>query len=95
MTLRALVPTISAASAAVAIRMAERWARFEQYSLFWQVRPRVRGTQAHNRWASAGDQPYNFSKWKRHSEGSQALFNIWISEGEVSSSFHTVLQRQA
>ena len=38
---RAFVPTISVASAAVAIRMAERWQRYEQYSPFWQVRPRV------------------------------------------------------
>ena len=40
-SLRAFVPTVSAASAAVAIRMAERWTRYEQYSPFWQVRPRV------------------------------------------------------
>ena len=40
-SLRAFVLTVSAASAAVAIRMAERWRRYEQYSPFWQVRPRV------------------------------------------------------
>lgn len=40
-SLRAFVPTVSAASAAVAIRMAERWTRYEQYSTYWQVRPRV------------------------------------------------------
>ena len=40
-SLRAFVPTVSVAAAAVAIRMAERWQRYEQYSPFWQVRPRV------------------------------------------------------
>ncbi len=40
-SLRALVPNLSAASAAIAIRMAERWNRYEQYSPYWQVRPRV------------------------------------------------------
>ncbi len=45
MSLRALMPNLSAASAAVAIRMAERWNRYEQYSPFWQVRPRVSGTR--------------------------------------------------
>ena len=40
-SLRALVPNLSAASAAIAIRMAERWNRYEQYSSYWQVRPRV------------------------------------------------------
>ena len=40
-SLRACVPTVSVAAAAVAIRMAERWQRYEQYSPFWQVRPRV------------------------------------------------------
>ena len=40
-SLRALVPNMSAASAAIAIRMAERWNRYEQYTSFWQVRPRV------------------------------------------------------
>ena len=43
-SLRALVPNVSAPSAAIAIRMAERWTRYEQYSPYWQVRPRVSGS---------------------------------------------------
>ena len=49
-SLRAFVLTVSAASAAVAIRMAERWRRYEQYSPFWQVRPRVSSVPPAHSW---------------------------------------------